>query len=132
MPRCVGSKPDGSPCERIVPGSQTHCYSHHPARAAERRRNASKGGKSGGRGRGSGELAEIKALLSELLSRVIGGEGVEALETGRAAVANQLVNTRLRAVEVERKIRESDELEQRIEELSEAFERQQEARRYGT
>jgi ABC-type hemin transport system substrate-binding protein len=63
---------------------------------------------------------------------VIGGEGVEALETGRAAVANQLVNTRLRAVEVERKIRESDELEQRIEELSEAFEQQQEARRYGT
>jgi antitoxin (DNA-binding transcriptional repressor) of toxin-antitoxin stability system len=71
------------------------------------------------------ELAEIKALLSELTNRVIGGEGVEVLETGRAAVANQLVNTRLRALEVERKIRESDELEARIEELSEAFSRQQ-------
>ncbi len=125
MPRCVGSKPDNSPCERIVPGSQTLCFSHDPGRAAERRRSASRGGRSGGRGRGSGELAEIKALLSELTNRVLGGEGVEVLETGRAAVANQLVNTRLRALEVERKIRESDELEARIEELSEAFSRQQ-------
>jgi hypothetical protein len=65
-------------------------------------------------------LAEIKALLSELTNRVLGGEGVEALETGRAAVANQLVNTRLRAVELERRIRESDELEARIEELEQA------------
>jgi hypothetical protein len=39
------------------------------------------------------------------------------LETGRAAVANQLINTRLRAVELERKIRETEELEARIEAL---------------
>jgi hypothetical protein len=71
-------------------------------------------------------------LLSELTNRVIGGEGVEALETGRAAVANQLLGTRLRAVELERKIRESDELEARIEELSEAFERQKGGRAYGS
>ncbi len=131
MPRCVGSKPDNSPCERIVPGSQTLCFSHDPGRAAERKRNASRGGRSGGGGRGSGELAEIKALLSELTNRVIGGEGVEALETGRAAVANQLLGTLLRAVELERKVREQDELEQRISELSEAFERQQGVR-HGT
>ncbi len=124
MPRCVGSKPDNSPCERIVPGSQTLCFSHDPGRAAERRRSASRGGRSGGRGRGSGELAEIKALLSELTNRVIGGEGVEALETGRAAVANQLLGTRLRALELERKVREQDELARRIEEMAEALERQ--------
>ncbi len=76
-------------------------------------------------------MAEIKALLSELTNRVIGGEGVEALETGRAAVANQLLGTLLRAVELERKVREQDELEQRISELSEAFERQQGVR-HGT
>jgi hypothetical protein len=39
------------------------------------------------------------------------------LETGRAAVANQLVNTRLRAIEAERKIKETEELEARIEAL---------------
>ena len=37
-------------------------------------------------------------------------------------MANQLVNTRLRAVEIERKIRESDEMEARIEELERAAE----------
>jgi hypothetical protein len=100
------------------------CYGHRPDLADERRRNASKGGRSGGRGRGSGELAEIKALLSELTNRVIGGEGVEVLETGRAAVANQILGTRLRALELERKVREQDELERRIEEMAEALERQ--------
>jgi hypothetical protein len=41
------------------------------------------------------------------------------LETGRAAVANQLLNTRLRAVEIERKVKEADELEARLEALEE-------------
>jgi hypothetical protein len=69
------------------------------------------------------ELAEIKALLSELTNRVIGGEGVVALETGRAAVANQILGTRLRAVELERKIKETDTLEAQLEELREMVER---------
>jgi hypothetical protein len=54
---------------------------------------------------------------------VLGGEGTEALETGRAAVANQLINTRLRAVEVERKARETEELEERLQQLETALER---------
>ncbi len=117
MARCPEIKANGQRCKGdAIPGAGW-CFSHDPGRAAERRRNASRGGKLGGRGRGSGELAEIKTLLTNLTDRVLGGEGVEALETGRAAVANQLVNTRLRAVELERKIKETDELEARIEEL---------------
>ncbi len=120
MARCPAIKANGERCKGdAIPGAGW-CFSHDPDRAEERRRNASRGGKLGGRGRGSGELAEIKTLLTNLTDRVLGGEGVEALETGRAAVANQLVNTRLRAVELERKIRESDELEARIEELEQA------------
>jgi len=57
-------------------------------------------------------------MLRDLAERVLAGE----VETGRAAVANQLVNTRLRALEIERKIRESDEMEARIEELEQAEE----------
>ena len=113
MARCSASKADGTPCERIVGASQDYCYAHDPDRAGERRRNASKAGSS----RPSRELAGIKALLSELTDRVLGGDGAEPLETGRAAVANQLLNTRLRAVEVERKVKETEELEARIEEL---------------
>ena len=59
------------------------------------------------------ELPSIKALLEDLTERVLSGD----LETGRAAVANQLVNTRLRAIEAERKIKETEELEARIEAL---------------
>ena len=49
----------------------------------------------------------------DLTKDVLAGE----IETGRAAVANQLINTRLRAIEVERKIREAEELEERLEVL---------------
>lgn len=109
MPRCRGEKPDGTPCERIVGASQGYCYSHDPARKGERRRNAAKGG----RWRPSAELREIKTLLSELTDKVLNLE----MGSGVAAVANQLINTRLRAVELERKARETDELEARVEEL---------------
>ena len=46
MPRCVGIKRDGAQCTTIVKPPQTHCYQHDPARAEERRRNASRAGKS--------------------------------------------------------------------------------------
>jgi phage terminase Nu1 subunit (DNA packaging protein) len=55
----------------------------------------------------------VKAQLQDLTRDVLAGD----LETSRAAVANQLINTRLRAIEQERKNRESDELEARIEAL---------------
>jgi hypothetical protein len=59
------------------------------------------------------ELSSIKTLLEDLTERVLSGE----LPTGQAAVANQLVNTRLRAIEQERKIKETEELEERLEAL---------------
>jgi hypothetical protein len=109
MARCAAFKPDGTPCQSIVGTSQTYCYAHDPARASERKRNASKAG----RGRGSGEIVGIKALLSELTDRVLGVEGTAPLGTAAAAVASQLINTRLRAIELEKKIKESDEMETR-------------------
>jgi hypothetical protein len=114
MSRCAGIKRDGGRCTTIVGPPQTHCYQHDPARAEERRRAASRAGK----GKPSREIAGIKTVLRDLAERVLAGE----VETGRAAVANQLTNTRLRALEIERKIRESDEMEARIEELERAAE----------
>ena len=73
----------------------------------------------GGRAKAKRELPAIKTLLEDLTERVISGK----LETGRAAVANQLVNTRLRAIEQERKMRELEELEARIEALERGQER---------
>jgi len=59
------------------------------------------------------EIPAIKALLEDLTDRVLSGE----LPTGQAAVANQLVNTRLRAIEQERKLRELEEMAERLEAL---------------
>jgi len=63
------------------------------------------------------ELPSIKALLEDLTERVLSGE----LATGQAAVANQLINTRLRAIEAERKTKETEELATRLEALEEVL-----------
>jgi len=94
-----------------MPDSE-QCWSHHPDYEQARRRRASKGGMRGGRGRTS-ETGELKAQLRKLAEQVLSGE----LETGRAAVANQLLNTLLRSIEVERKIREQEEVLARLDAL---------------
>jgi hypothetical protein len=115
MALCPGLKRDGSRCTATVEPPQTYCWWHDPANADRRRRAASKAARS----KPSRELSEIKQLLSDLTDRVLKAEGTEPLETGPAAVANQLINTRLRAIEAARKIREADELEERIRRLEE-------------
>jgi hypothetical protein len=119
MGRCAGITAAGSRCRVEAMPDAEWCYSHHPDYAEERRRRASKGGKRGGRGRPQRETEAIKAQLENLTERVLSGD----LETGRAAVANQLVNTRLKAIEQERKNKETEELEARIEVLEQAQER---------
>jgi hypothetical protein len=117
--RCARIKASGERCKGIaIPGAEW-CHAHHPDRAAARRRSASKAGRRGGRGRPghSSELARVKALLEELTYRVLGEDGAKPLETGPAAVAAQLINTRLRAIELERKLRETVEFEERLNEL---------------
>jgi hypothetical protein len=113
MARCRGNKEDGSPCERIVGASQDYCYSHDPARADERQRNASRGG----RAKGNGELADLKKHIKDLAKDVLAGKA----DRGRAAVANQLYNTLIRAIEQERKMRELGELAERLEALEEVL-----------
>ncbi len=114
MPRCAGKKGDGTPCQRIVGASQgpspAYCYAHDPAYAEERQRAASKAARSPAK---SPEIREIKALLKNLYAAVLEGNvGRQA-----AAVANQIANTQLRAIELERRIREHGELEERLDEL---------------
>ena len=111
MARCSGFKPDGTPCERIVSVSQTHCYAHDPARSEERRRNASRAGRS----KPSKELSEVKGRLRELAEGVIEGR----VDRGNAAVAGQLLGTFIRASTAEIKIKEVMELEERIAALEE-------------
>jgi hypothetical protein len=116
MAVCAGNKRDGSRCTATVEPPQTYCWWHDPDNAEERRRAASKAGKS----RSNRELPDVKAQLQDLTRDVLAGD----LETGRAAVANQLINTRLRAIEQQRKNKETEELEARIEALERASEQE--------
>ena len=110
MPRCAGVKRDGGRCTAIVAPPDTHCYQHDPKRAQERKRNASRGGRSKGSG---GEISDLKAQLKSLAADVLSGE----VGRGEAAVVNQILNTRARLLEIERKIKETEELEARLEAL---------------
>ncbi|MDP9457086.1 MAG: hypothetical protein M3Q60_15210 [Actinomycetota bacterium] len=109
MAGCDGFKPDGSPCGRIVGASQRYCYAHDPARAGARRRNASKAARS----KPSRELATLKGRLSDLYADVREGR----LDPKVGAVVNQILNTSVRVVNLERDLREQEELAARIEEL---------------
>ena len=106
---CAGIKRSGGRCTVSVGPGQHFCHHHDPARAGERRRAASRAGKS----KPSRELIGIKTQLEKLTEGVLSGE----IATGVAAVANQLMNTRLRAVELQRKVKETEEFEERIETL---------------
>jgi hypothetical protein len=120
---CAGIKRDGTRCTvGVSPGAQW-CYNHDPARQAERRRNAARGGKA----RASGELAGIKARLSDLAGDVL----ADKVDKGVAAVASQVLNVYLRAVSVELKAREQLELVERLETLEETLARNKENRWYG-
>ena len=114
MARCAGRKQDGRQCTAIVKPPNTYCYAHDPARSEERKRNASRAGKStGGR-----EIKDLKRRISEVVDAVLAG----SQDRGRAAVAIQGFNSLRGVLELERKIREVDELEARIEELEQAKE----------
>jgi len=71
------------------------------------------------------EIREIKGRLKDLYAAVLEGRA----ERAAAAVANQIANTQLRAIELERRIREQEELEERLDELEDLLE---EAERSGS
>jgi len=121
--RCAGTKRDNSPCTATVEPPKRFCWWHDPANADKRRRAASKAGKS----KPSRELAGIKQRLSDLADDVLEGRQERAV----AAVASQVLNVYLRAVSVELKAREQQEITERLEELETLLEQRREERRYG-
>ena len=122
MPRCAGFKPDNSQCERIVDDRSKYCYSHDPTRKEQRQRAASKAGRAKGP---AGELGVYKGNIKSILDNLLKG----SVDKGVASVAFQGFGLLIRSVEVERKIRETEELEVRLAELEDALERQQKSER---
>jgi hypothetical protein len=127
LARCTGITRDGERCREIAIDGLGYCYAHD--RAEERRRNAHKGGRRGGRGRPSVELATLKERLSTLADNVLEG----SVDRGDAAVAGQLLNTVIRAIGMEMRVREVEDLQRQVEELRDLIEagRSQGQRSYG-
>jgi hypothetical protein len=103
----------GGRCTASVPPGADWCFNHDPARQDERRRNASKAARSKP---GSREIKDLKKQLEDLAAGVLD----ETVKRANAAVVNQILNTRARLIELERKVKETEELEARLDALEQA------------
>ena len=128
MARCSAITRSGERCKGVAIDATGLCYAHSPDHEEDRRRAASKGGKRGGRGRPVVDIVNLKDQLSDLYDSVLSGE----TEPKVGAVAAQIANARARLVETELKVKEQQELTERLEELETLMERQnQGGRRWG-
>ena len=91
------------------------CWAHDPKNAEKRRRGQSRGG----RGKPTTEIRALKTQLEDLAAGVLAG----TVDRGDAVAVNQIITTRARLIELERKVKEQDELEERLEVLEQAQER---------
>ena len=109
MGRCAAITRSGHPCKGLVRPGNDYCPAHDPARTEARSRAASKAVRS----RPDAELTAAKGQLQEIADKTLKGE----IEPKVAAVVAQVLNVKLRALEIGRRIREQEELETRIEAL---------------
>jgi hypothetical protein len=131
MALCSGIRADGGRCKAQAINNSEWCFNHHPDYEEARRRRASKGGKRGGRGRPSVELARLQARFEELAEKVLAGD----VERGVGAVVGQLLNGARACVRDALAAREQEELVARLEALEETLEanaRDGRSGRYGT
>src|SRR5215210_3562508 len=126
MTKCSATTRAGAPCKGVAIDGTGLCVAHHPEFADARRRNASKGGRRGGRGRPVAELAALRVENADIRKRLLEGK----LRPGVAAVAVQSINTDIRAVSAALRAREQEELVERLEALETALE-QKRGNRWG-
>lgn len=108
--KCSAITRAGERC-RLDATHGSFCYQHSPETVEERRRNARRGGRAGGNGRGgTSELVQVRREIRSVIGGVLSGR----IERGTGSVMFMGYNALLRAVEVERKVRELEELEERI------------------
>ena len=115
MTQCIGVKPNGELCRCVAARGSDFCPAHDPARKEARHRNASKAARS----KPGREIKDLKAQLESLAKDVL----KKSVEPKVGAVVNQILNTRARLIEVDRKLRETEELARELEELREMVER---------
>ena len=111
MTKCAAFTGKGQPCRGLVRHHSDYCSAHDPARADARRRSASKAARS----KPGAEVRDLKNRLGTLADDVLAGR----VQPKAAAVATQIVGTYARLLEFERKVREHEEFDARLEALEE-------------
>ena len=106
--RCAAITKAGVRC-KLDATNGSYCWSHAPENEEARRKRGRKGGKASG----ASALSETKREIRNVIEGVLDG----SIERGKGAVAFQGFNALLKAVEVERRIREQEELEERLARL---------------
>ena len=106
---CRSTTQYGRACQNPAQPGGDVCWSHDPENAERRRRNARAGGVAA-HSPATLEIGELKDELKALARDVKEGKVTPAIGT----VLNQICNTIIRAVEQERKVRETEELEERL------------------
>ena len=109
MNRCAGTKRDGSTCTATVEPPHVYCWWHNPQHSEQRRKAASRGGKS----KANREVANLKAELKELIAKVEDG----TLEPPRGNTMLRGYGVLIDLIKLERGIFVEDDLARRIEEL---------------
>jgi hypothetical protein len=115
MGKCTAITRGGDRCRGVAIEGSDYCYAHHPDHEQDRRLAARKGGKRGGRGRPSSELARLQKRFEELAEGVLSGD----VDRAAGAVAGQLLNGARACVRDGLTAREQEELVERLEQMEE-------------
>jgi hypothetical protein len=110
--QCAGITRDGRRCTRSVEGPNGYCWLHDPKHGEERRRAASRAGKA----KGNKEVATLKEEIKSVIAEVKAG----VLDRNDAAVMIQGYRALKDFIALERQIKETEELEERIRRLEES------------
>ena len=106
---CPATTRRGTPCTQSVEGAQQFCHHHDPERARERSRSASRAAKA----KSNPLMRSLHKQLEKIAQDVANGD----LAPYKAAVIVQALNTRIRLVEVERRVAEQEQLLERFDSL---------------
>ena len=111
--RCSYIKGNGERCQASATADNGLCWHHDPTNADQRRRLASRAGKSNG----GGEIRTLKAEVRDLIAGIKAGD----LDRNDAAAMFQGYRVLRDLIELERRSKETDELQREIEELKREY-----------
>ena len=116
--QCRATKANGEPCKGSATGPQGLCFAHTPAHAEQRRRQASNAARS----KGNREVRNLKESVLDVIAGVESG----SIDRSDAAVMLQGYRVLKDLVKLGRKVKETDELLERVAALERGRERERE------